>query len=308
MMTNKNSNSSKRRLLLKSMLAAPIVQGFAVPKLSKSNPAGNNASRLKISLNAYSFNQPLTSGSMSIADMLTYCADTGILAVDITAYYFPGYPNVPSDSFLYEVKRKAFKLGVEISGTGVRNDFTEPDPVKRKESVELVKNWIIAAEKIGAPVIRIFAGNKVPEGYTRDQVLKWMLDDIRTCIEFGKSHGVIVAVQNHNDFLKTADEVTQLLTAINNSEWFGLILDTGSYRMKDPYDEIAKTIRFAVNWQVKEKIFVGGKEVDVDMPKLVKIIKASDYRGYLPVETLGEGDPKIKVQKLVGILRAALES
>jgi sugar phosphate isomerase/epimerase len=260
---------------------------------------------LKPGLNAYSFNAPLTNGVMTIDDLLEFCAEKGFPGVDITAYYFPGYPSVPPDEFLYNVKRKASRLGVEITGTGVRNDFTEPDVAKRKGSVLLVKNWIDAAEKIGAPFIRIFSGNQKPAGYSRQQVLDWMLTDIRECVAYGEAHGVIVAIQNHDDFIKTSDDVLQILKAID-SKWFGLILDIGSYRLGDPYDQIAKTAAYAVSWQIKEKVFINGRETDVDMKKLIDIIKASPYKGYLPLETLGEGDPGIKVPMLLEKLKAAL--
>lgn len=306
-MKSDNHSSLPRRNFVKSMLATPLaITGAMAANSSFGRPLQSaKQSSLKISLNAYSFNAPLTSGAMSINDILLFCAEKGFLAVDITAYYFPGYPAVPPDDFLYEVKRKAFRLGVEISGTGVRNDFTEPDANKRKESVLLVKRWIEAAEKIGAPVIRIFAGNQKPAGFSREQVLDWMLKDIRECIDYGGQHGVVVAIQNHDDFIKTSNDTIQILEAIK-SDWFGLILDTGSYRIGDPYSEIEKTIKYAVNWQIKEKIFVDGKETDVDMDKLIRIIKQSGYSGYIPLETLGEGDPKIKVSVLLDRVRNSL--
>jgi len=291
----------KRRGFLKACLAVPFITPSAFvgsPITDYRDKALIDAPTLKVSLNAFSFNEPLSLGNMTIDDMLVYCAAKGFLAVDITAYYFPGYPAVPTDDFLYHIKRKAFSVGIEISGTGVRNDFTEPDPGKRQESVMLVKNWIEAAEKIGAPVIRIFSGNQHPAGYSRDQVLAWMLKDIQECIDYGKTHGVVVAIQNHDDFIKTADDATQFIKAIN-SEWFGLILDTGSYRVGDPYKEIEKTAGYAVNWQIKEKVFINGEEIDVDMDKLIGIIKTSGYKGYIPLETLGKGDPKIKISALL---------
>jgi len=249
----------------------------------------------------------LSSGQMTIEDMLDFCADNGFYAVDITAYYFPGYPVVPSDDFLYKIKRKAFSVGLEISGTGVRNDFTEPDPVKRQQSVTLVKNWIDAAEKMGAPVIRIFSGNQKPSGYSRDQILSWMLKDIQECVAYGKAHGVVVAIQNHDDFIKTDNDTIQIMEAIK-SEWFGLILDTGSFRIGDPYKQIEKTVKYAVNWQIKENIFVDGKEVPVDLKKLLDIIKASGYRGYIPLETLGQGEPKEKIVALLSKVKQTLNS
>jgi sugar phosphate isomerase/epimerase len=286
------------------MLAIPFVVTGAASSFANSTNK-SKAGSLKVSLNAFSFNEPLTKGKMSIDDMMVFCAEEEFYAVDITAYYFPGYPVVPADDYLYHVKRKAFNLGLEISGTGVRNDFTEPDAIKRKESVVLVKRWIEAAEKIGAPVIRIFSGNQKPTGHSREQVLDWMLKDIRECIDHGRQHGVVVAIQNHDDFIKTADDAIEVLNAIN-SEWFGLILDTGSYRVGDPYREIEKTAKYAVNWQIKEKVFIDGKETDVDMDKLIRIIKLSGYTGYIPLETLGDGDPKAKISTLVNKVRNSL--
>jgi len=309
-MKNTSNDSANRRKLLKSMLAVPLLSPgvlFSSPIANHENKNLEDTTALKVSLNAFSLNGPLSSGKMTIEDMLTFCASKGFLAVDITAYYFPGYPVVPSGDYLYKIKRKAFSLGLEISGTGVRNDFTEPDPAKRKQSVTLVKNWIEAAEKIGAPVIRIFSGNQKPAGYTREQIFSWMIKDIQECIDYGKSNGVVVAIQNHDDFIKTADDALQFFDVIK-SEWFGLILDTGSYRVGDPYKEIEKTVRHAVNWQIKEKVFIEGKEVDVDMPRLINIIKASGYRGYIPLETLGAGDPEPKILALLEKIKQALNT
>ena len=303
------SENSKRRKFLRTLATVPavvstgIVNGVAN---AKELPTIANNPVLKMSLNAYSFNKQLLDGSISIDEMMEFCADKGLAAIDITAYYIPGYPNVPSDEVLYRIKRKAFSLGLEICGTGVRNDFTHADPEKRLESVELVKNWIEAAQKLGGQTIRIFSGTQKPEGYSRAQILSWMVNDIRECIDYAKAHGVVVALQNHDDFVKTADDTIEIMEAIR-SDWYGLMLDIGSFRTADPYEEIARTIKYAVTWQIKEKVFVKGKEVDVDADKLVKLIKTSGFSGYLPLETLGDGDPKQKVSALIDKFRRALK-
>lgn len=299
-----------RRKLLKGALGLSAfslggLMPFSLKAEAKSVSLSTKEPRFKISLNAYSFNAPLMDGSMDVHDLLEYCAEVGFSGVDITAYYFKGYPEVPPDDYLYEIKRHAFRLGLDITGTGVRNDFTLPDPEKRQEEVQLVKNWIEVAAKIGAPVIRIFAGAKVPDGFSWNNVAAWMVKDIEECLEHGKKFGVTVAVQNHNDFIKTAEHVAKIMEMVP-SEWFGLILDTGSYRVGDPYEEIEKTIPYAVNWQIKELIYVDGEEVETDLVKLVEIIRKSGYRGYLPIETLGSGDPREKVRALYERLQQAL--
>jgi len=302
---------TKRRNFLKVLVAGSALITSTILLSSQTTKSQEKierpgGSKLKISLNSYSFNEPLRNGSITLSTLLDICAINGFDAVDLTAYYFPGYPALPTDDFIYTLKKKAFLLGVDISGTGVRNDFTNPDENKRKEDIILVKKWIEVAEKLGAPVIRIFAGPKIPAGFTWEQVMMWMVKDIKECVAYGKQHGVIVAIQNHNDFIKTADQVQKIIEAVN-SDWFGLVLDIGSYRSGDPYKQIEQTVKYAVNWQLKENMYVNGAEVKTDLNKVIGIIKASGYRGYLPIETLGAGDPAIKVPQFLAEVRKALE-
>ncbi len=286
-----------RRSVLKNMALMPFVS-----LNSNQNTINEENHPLKISLNAFSFDKPLKAGQINLFQVLDFCAENNFDGVDLTAYYFPGYPNVPDDDYLFRIKRKAHKLGLRITGTGVRNDFTNPEKAKREEDIKMVKNWIVAAEKLGAPVIRIFAGNKIPEGYTWEQTATWMVEDFKTCVEFGKKHGIIVGVQNHYDFIQTPEHVEYFMEKVND-EWFGLILDTGSYRNGETYKDIEESITYAVNWQVKEKIFVKNKELVTDLARLMKIIKKSEYRGYLPIETLGEGDPGEKIRNYLAEVR-----
>lgn len=264
----------------------------------ESKISRNKGSKIKLSLNAYSFNAPLRAGTMTLNDVIDFCAEYGFDGLDATGYYFPGYPDVPEDKFLYNFKKRAFLNGITINGTGVKNDFAVPESESRKEDIQMVKKWIKVAEKLGATVIRIFTGNKVPDGYTFDQALEWMIPDIRECVEYGEKHGVVVGLQNHNDFAKTADETIKIVEAVD-SEWFGVILDVGSLRIFDPYEEIAKLLPYAVSWQLKENVWYGDKEIPVDLAKIKEIIDKSGYRGFLPIETLGSGDPKVKIAKLL---------
>lgn len=132
-------------------------------------------SAVKTSLNAFSFAKKLNDKSMSLFDLIDYSAEQGFDAVDLTGYYFPGYPAIPSDEYLNDLKRHAFKMGIDISGTAVRNNFADPDPAKRAADVKHVKEWIDVAVKLGAPVVRVFAG-PVPVGYENkwNDVAKYM--------------------------------------------------------------------------------------------------------------------------------------
>ncbi len=196
-------------------------------------------------------------------------------------------------------------LGLDISGTGIKNDFTEPDIAKRKKDILLTRQWIDSAAKLGAPVIRIFAGKQTPDKYTWDEIANWMIDDFKECAAYGKEKGVMVAIQNHNDFIKTAEQTLTILERVD-SEWFGLVLDIGSLRTSDPYEEIARLAPYAVNWQLKEFVYRNGKQEKTDVKKIVQILKDTGYRGYIPLETLGPGEPKEKVRHFLDEVRNAL--
>jgi len=254
---------------------------------------------VKTSLNAYSFNELLTAGmqdkskGMSIFQFLDFSAVNNFDAVDLTGYFFPGYPKVPSDEFIYSVKKRAFQLGLDISGTGVKNDFANPDPAKRAADVLLVKAWIDVAVKLGAPVIRVFAG-EIPAGYEnkRSEVATYMAASLKECADYGKLRGVLVGVQNHGDFLQTAEQCIDMVNRVH-SDWFGLIVDTGKFLTTDPYVDIEKTLPYAVNFQLKESPFGPRSPIKTDLPRLMKIIRNSGYRGYLPIETLQiKGEPR----------------
>ena len=153
-----------RRKFIQSSLtlsALPLLGLMTMPASHRVNPVNN---RFKISLNAYSFNTPLRSGKTSLESVMEFCAEEGFDAVDLTGYYFPGYPKPPSDEYIFELKKKAHHLGLAISGTGIRNEFAQQDKAARGGEVTLVKKWIEVAAKLGAPVIRIFTKRSLPEG------------------------------------------------------------------------------------------------------------------------------------------------
>ena len=253
---------------------------------------------VKLSLNAYSFNKMLSdhfngrAPGMTLFELLDFCAENNFDAIDPTGYFFPGYPEVPSDEYINKFKRRAFQLGLEISGTGVRNNFASPDPGKRAADVQHVKEWIEVAAKLGAPVIRVFAGS-VPEGYEDkwDEVAGWMAECFKECAGYGENYGVLIGVQNHGGMLRTADETIKVVKMVD-SDWFGIIVDTGSFLTEDPYVDIEKVIPYAVNWQVKESTFGKESPIRINLERLMKIVKRSGYRGYLPIETLSiQGRP-----------------
>jgi sugar phosphate isomerase/epimerase len=282
-------------------------------------------SHLRVSLNAFSFNQLLrdnakdSSKGVDLFGVCDFCASLNIDAVDLTGYYFPGYPDAPTDEYLFRLKRHAFDLGLEISGTGVRNDFVVADEAVRKEGIQRVKTWIEVAAKLGAPVIRVFAQTWPPfrnwrhaaGNADRPTVEARIADALRECAEYGQRFGVIVGVQNHGDFLKTGNEHLSLINRVNHP-WCGVLVDTGRYASDDPYADIALTAPHAVNWQIKQAMGHKADATPMNMLKLLTIVRRSGYRGNIPIETLAlqrpDYDPFVEVPKVLAEVREAMKA
>jgi sugar phosphate isomerase/epimerase len=250
---------------------------------------------------------------MTLFDLIDFCSKNNIDGCDPTGYFFPTYPTPPTDAFLNDLKRHAFEMGVGISGTGVRNNFTTMDKGLRNYSVQKIKNWVEVAAKLGAPVLRVFCDTQmksltwrdVAPGATREQVRDWIIADLKECTAHGERFGVIIGVQNHGDFLQTGDQVLELIQGVD-SDWCGAIVDTGYFNhAPDPYAEMAKVAPYAVNWQVKQSPLGEDSDVPLDLVRLLHIIRSSGYCGYLPIETLAS-DPSIAVPEMVKKLRDAI--
>jgi sugar phosphate isomerase/epimerase len=316
---------STRRSFLKTVAVLPFVAVGASTSARAAYTAipRHSGAHLRTSLNAYSFSDLLLANAkdktkgLDLFQVCDFAAKLGFDAVDLTGYFFPGYPQAPSAAYLFRLKRHAFNLGLDLSGTGVRNDFTAADPATRAEGVARLKTWIEVAAKLGAPTVRAFADSQSPfknwlqasDNAPREKVETWMADSIRECAAHGEKFGVIVAVQNHGDFINTGAEHLSLLRRVDH-EWCAALVDTGKYLTSDSYADIALMAPYAVNWQIKETMQSTLKSPRVDLPRLVKIIRASGYRGYIPIETLAMGrkdyDPYAEVAKLHADLRVAL--
>jgi sugar phosphate isomerase/epimerase len=251
-------------------------------------------SRVKLAVNAYCFNAALLAGKMTLEDVIDFCVAHNVDGVDLTAYYFHGYPAVPSDDDIFKLKKKAYLNGVTINCTGVKNDFSMADALARQGQIQLVKDWVGVAAKLGAGAVRVFCGPGTPGGPSFDQFLEWAVPAFQECAEYGKQHGVVIALQPHHDMLQTAQNAIRIVQAVH-SEWFSVLLDIGSLREDDPYLAIEKLLPYTCTWQFKEEVFVAGKSTPIDLVRIKQIIDKVGFRGFLPIEV---DDPAIFIEKI----------
>jgi len=294
-MKNNRREALRKIALTPALLTAPGL--LAATTNSQATPP---ATRVQYSVNAYSFNAEFKSGEMDLFDMMEFAADIGLNAVDLTSYYFSSYPNLPEKSEIFALKKRALELGLNISWTGVRNNFVTADVEARKRDRKMIKDWLHISSAIGSSILRIFTGRNIPEGYTKEEVKTWLVEEYKLCAQYGAQAGVIAALQNHNEFLFTADEVIDILKRVD-SEWFGLILDIACLRTTDdPYAEAEKLAPYAKYWFIKEHVYHRQEKRKVDMTKMASLIKRHGFNGYISFESLSDGNPKVIIKEMLG--------
>ncbi len=284
-----------RRTFLTALSATAISGASAAAARAIEPIRRHGAPRMKLSLAAYSFRQYLSGSnkSMSMEDFMDLAATYPLDAIEPTSYYFQE-PITPD--YLRQYRRRAFLRGLDISGTAIGNTFTHPRGEKLQKEIEHTKRWIVHAADLGAPCIRIFAG-QAQRGVGEADARRWCIDAIQECCKFAGEHGIILALENHGGIVTTAEQILSIVKEVQ-SEWFGVNLDTGNFRGPDPYEELERVAPYAVTVQVKVDITPQGKpRQEADFPRIIDILKKSGYRGYVALQYEAKEDPKLAVPR-----------
>jgi sugar phosphate isomerase/epimerase len=204
---------------------------------------------------------------------------------------------------LKKVKKACLEHGLSIACLGISNDFGRP-PREQDAVQEQVRQGIDAAQFLGAPVVRLFAGY-VRQGDSRDDVWQRSVAGLRRAAEYGEKAGIVAGLQNHNhnNVTSTGDDVVRLLKEVDHP-WCAHILDTGQYlgspgaggagpddpRTYDVYQSITRTAPRAVLVRAKLYKLRHGKEEWLDYDRIFKILRGVKYQGFVSLVYEGEAD------------------
>jgi sugar phosphate isomerase/epimerase len=263
----------------------------------------NGKAKFKLSLAGYSYRNLLTGNppKLTLDDFIADCAAMGLEGTEPTAYYFP---RKVTHEYLRHLKYLTFRLGLDISGTAVGNDFCYPPGPQRDGQIAQVKQWVDYAEILGAPVIRIFSGNPRRD-QTAEVAHQLAVEGIEECCDYAGRHGVFLALENHGGLTATIEGMLRLVRDVK-SEWFGVNLDTGNFHGRDVYADLARLAPYAINVQVKVVVSgPDGKAVPADFRRLAGILSDAGYRGYIVLEYEESEDPRVACPRYIRQLREA---
>lgn len=299
-----NARTNRRGFLQAGVLGlglgAGVFGGLQAPEaaLVPKRPSG---SHMKLSLAAYSFNRMLprdgkktANTTMTLEDFIDYCAELDLDGTELTGYYFPARV---THEYLMSLKQRTFRLGLDISGTAIGNNFCVPEGPEREKQLAYARTWIDHAAVMGAPVIRIFAGN-VPKGDSEDAAIERCITGINESLDYAAEKGVFLALENHGGITATPGQMMKIIQGVKDSPWFGVNLDGGNFHSEDPYRDLAEIAPYTINAQLKATI----NNKPADFERIIQILREVNYRGYVVLE-YEEEDPKAHIPGLIKKLR-----
>ena len=248
---------------------------------------------------AYSFRNQLKAKTFTYADVIRMAADTGADGVDLTTYWLED----TSDATLFPLKRQAYRSGIEIYTLGVRVQLAQPTQELQMAQVEQVKKWADAAQRLGAGHIRVFGGT-VPKGVSEDQAVVWAVETMKRCTEEAGKRGIILGVEDDGGLTTNADRTLEIVRK-TDSQWAGINLDIGNFPT-DGYAQIAMCAPYATNVHFKTHVNIDHQKQPADWPRVLQILGAAGYRGYLSLEYEEEADPLHTVPALISRMKSVI--
>jgi sugar phosphate isomerase/epimerase len=292
---------------------AALAGGLALSRVWAIEPIKRTGkARLTPSLAAYSFNRQLsltgkTKPTMTLEDFIDLGARLDLPAVELTAYYFAK----TTDEYIKAIRKRCDDHNLAVSGTAVGNDFCWPDRDKQKQQLEDVARWIERSAVLGAKTLRIFAGT-LRKGDTEEEARKRCVELIHKACDVAAKHKLILALENHGGITATAGQFLAIVKAVEHDH-FGVNLDTGNFRTKDPYGDLEKAAPYAVVVQVKTEISIEQPAKDkpkkshkveaADFARLTKMLRDVNYQGYVALEYEGKEDATTAVPKYLKELK-----
>jgi sugar phosphate isomerase/epimerase len=275
-------------------LTRPSPSAAAHPALAaeiKADP------RLFVGCCAYSFRKYLESGRMSMEDFIRKGVELGVTGVDMTAYWLKS----TDPEYLAGLRHLAFQNDVPFSGAACGANMAKPDAAGRAETLEEIKKWVDATERLGASHLRVFAG-QLPKGATAEQAITWTVEVMKAACDYSALKGITLGVEDHSGITQTADVCLEIMRRVN-SPYAGINLDISHFipsPAHDAYAQIEACIPFATHTHIHH-VFDDGTPVDFD--RVWRLFAQGGYKGYMSLEYEGEEDAMTAVPKLVAEIR-----
>ncbi len=243
---------------------------------------------LKISLAAWSLHREFFAGETDQMGMLEACGEMGIGGFELVNTFMPS----PQYFYLRRMKRRADELGVELllimcDGEG---DLAHVDEAKRVQAARNHRKWIDVAQVLGCQAIRCnIRGDEEDPDAMRDRAA----EGLRHVLDYAAGTGVGIALENHGGLSSDPRWLRSLIDLVDDPQ-LGSLPDFGNFPPEtDRYEAVEILAPGAKAMSAKCYDFGDDRnETKIDFARMLDIVRASGYSGYVGIEYEGERMPE----------------
>jgi len=261
----------------------------------------------KISLAQWSLHRRLFSRAEPKMDNLDFAKEArgfGIEAVEYVNQFF--MDKAKDTDYLSEMKKRAEDNDVKslLIMCDSEGNLGDPDSKRRGETVENHYKWVEAAKFLGCHSIRV---NAYSQG-SDEQQMNLVADGLRRLSEFAADHKINVIVENHGGLSSNSKWLTGAIKKVDLPNC-GTLPDFGNFPPEtDRYEAVKALMPYAKAVSAKSYDFdEQGNETKIDYYRMMDIVLAADYHGYVGIEyegnRLSENDGILATKHLLEKIR-----
>ncbi len=277
---------------------------------SRKGMASAPSPRIEISLAEWSLHRALYGGRLGHLDFSAKARnDFGITAVEYVNGFFGGgkmsfQEAGKNTSYLKELLKRSEDAGVvnHLLMVDDEGPLAAPDEKARRSAVDNHKKWVEAAKLLGCKTVRV---NLIGEG-SSDEKKAAAVDSLGRLGEFAGTMGLNVVVENHGGETSNAAWLAGVVKQVSRRN-VGTLPDFGNFSLSQPwgntqetqedmydrYQGVTELLPYAKGVSAKTYDFdAHGEQPLMDYKRLIGLVKASGYQGYLGIEFEGNTQPE----------------
>ncbi|HYK90981.1 MAG TPA: sugar phosphate isomerase/epimerase family protein, partial [Acidobacteriota bacterium] len=195
----------------------------------------------------YSFRDLIGAGKLDLIGVPRFYKEQGIKGISYNDLFFKNFDDAYLDQIVAAVK-KADRI---VTCYVIEGNLAGADPARRQRQIDLDKQKLRVAHRLGAPIVRINIGATGRQENADDTVgVERVIEAFKELVPLARELNIKISIENHGGVSKTASNIVKIIEA-TDSKWVGALVDFGNFPPEVRYDEIAKVASHAITTHVK---------------------------------------------------------
>ena len=253
---------------------------------------------LQISLAQWSLHRSFNDGTLDPVDFASIAKNQyNINACEYVNGFY--HDKAKDEKFWNEMKERSLDVGVSnlVLMVDDEGDLGAASENERLKSVENHHKWVHAAKLLGCHTMRVNAfGDSDREIYRMA-----IMDAMSRLADYAAKLDINIVIENHGLFSSDATLIAGIIKEVNRPN-FGALPDFGNWclsakwgttqgdcdKVYDRYQGVSELLPYAKAVSAKSYNFnEQGEDRKIDYYRMMKIVKESDYQGYIGIEYEG---------------------